>query len=368
MKNGLIFLESALQYNHAFVSYVKREIKRHVGELETIHFIKKGEDDIVVILEELIAEHRNLFVVTHESFSFAGKIIATICHDGLVLKDEMLIPMKAEKSVKNSYLIKKGSTAINVLKVDPLEKLPQFLIHSRSDFLTFYLFDAEAAHAIEAEISQLEMHYVKVELAEGLLFYRVGGMHISQFDVLLGILDRAYRYSVLVGEDLAQIVCSRLIEGGRKITTAESCTGGMLASEIVKNSGVSAVYDGGIVSYANEVKHDELGVKAHTLEKYGAVSKECVQEMLQGVMQKFGADFALAVSGIAGPGGGTRYKPVGTVYVGAKCSQKERIIKRLQLKGDRTYIREQSVLWAFRLLVETNREFFFKKIEKTLDK
>ncbi len=368
MKNALVVLEYALQYNYPFIAYLKRELKHHVGELETVHFIKKGDDDIVLVLEEVIAQHQNVFVVSTENFSFTGKIIATVCHDGLVLKDGMLIPLKAELFTKDSYLIKKGTTAINVLKVNVGAKLPKILIRNRTYTLSFYLFDTKKSKTVERIIAQLELNFEKVPLIEELLFYKVQGIHISQIDNFIDEINRSLYQHLLIGEDLSQIVCQRLLEANQTITTAESCTGGMLASEIVKNSGVSAIFAGSVVTYANEIKHKFLGVRENTLKQYGAVSSECVREMLHGVMQRFHSDFALAVSGVAGPTGGTRQKPVGTVYVGAKCRAKDIKIKKLSLKGDRTYIRESSVLWAFRLLVETNCEIFFKKVQKTLDK
>ena len=100
------------------------------------------------------------------------------------------------------------------------------------------------------------------------------------------------------------------------ITTAESCTGGLVASMITKISGSSEIFNGSIVSYSNKIKNQELNVKNETLEKFGAVSVEVVNEMLNGVINKFDANFAIAISGIAGPNGGTKNKPVGTVVIG----------------------------------------------------
>jgi len=368
MKNALVVLEYALQYNPAFIAYLKREIKKHVGELETVHFAKKGDDDIILVLEEVISGHQNVFVVSTENFSFTNKIVATVCHDGLVLKEGMLIPFKAEVYTKDSYLIKKGSTQINVLNVKPGAKLPKILLQSRTPGFSFFLLDPAQAKKTEQIITQLELKYEKVKLIETLLFYKVYAVHMTQIDMLITEINRELYRVVLAGEDFAQAVCARLIEAGKTVTAAESCTGGLLASEIVKNSGVSSIFAGSVVTYANEVKHNLLGVRDVTLRQYGAVSSECVKEMLHGVMQRFHSDFAMAVSGIAGPTGGTRQKPVGTVYVGAKCRGKDMQIQKLSLKGDRTYIRETSVLWAFRLMVETNFEIFCKKLEKTLDK
>ena len=368
MKNALVILEKALEYNRSFMGYLKREIKNHVGEIDTVCFVQKGEDDVVSILKEIISNHKNLFIVTKESFSFAGKIISTICDDGLVVKRGMLVPLKAEKFVKDSYLIRKNSTSINVLKIDIFEKLPQILIKEGCECLDFFLFGSEKTNKIESAISQLEMNFKKIEIVDSVIFYKTKGVHISQIESLLYVLGKNFDKSVLIGSDLSTVICQKLIEEGATITVAESCTGGMLSSQIVKNNGVSDIFAGSIVTYANSIKQKFVGVKSDTLKKYGAVSGECVKEMLGGVMKVFDSDFSMAVSGVAGPSGGSKQKPVGTVFVGAKSRSKEIKIKRLQLKGDRTYIRKQSVFWAFKLLVESDREFFFKKIKKTLDK
>ncbi|REL36371.1 CinA family nicotinamide mononucleotide deamidase-related protein [Thalassotalea euphylliae] len=112
-----------------------------------------------------------------------------------------------------------------------------------------------------------------------------------------------------------------LREQGKKITFAESCTGGMLASSMTRVAGSSAVFDGSFVSYANDQKQAMLGVNEQTLAQYGAVSEQTVQEMAQGALAKTGADIVVAVSGIAGPGGGSDDKPVGTVWLAWGTSQ-----------------------------------------------
>lgn len=101
-----------------------------------------------------------------------------------------------------------------------------------------------------------------------------------------------------------------------KIATAESCTGGLLAKLITDVSGASAVFDYGIVSYANEIKWGQLGVKRETVETYGAVSEQTAREMAQCAAKNAGADIGLSTTGIAGPTGGTAQKPNGTCYIG----------------------------------------------------
>jgi PncC family amidohydrolase len=99
------------------------------------------------------------------------------------------------------------------------------------------------------------------------------------------------------------------------LALAESCTGGFIANLITNVPGASAVFAGGVVAYANEVKEKFLGVRAKTLKEHGAVSEAVAREMAEGARKKFGVDFAIAVTGIAGPAGGTKDKPVGTVFI-----------------------------------------------------
>jgi len=116
-------------------------------------------------------------------------------------------------------------------------------------------------------------------------------------------------------EEIEQVVVRLLTEKKKTLALAESCTGGFIANRITNVSGASVVFPGGVVSYANSAKTQFLGVRAETLAANGAVSEAVAREMAEGAREKFGADFALAVTGIAGPGGGTAEKPAGTVFI-----------------------------------------------------
>ena len=146
-------------------------------------------------------------------------------------------------------------------------------------------------------------------------------------------------------QDLVKEIQAKLIERGEMLATAESCTGGLIASEIVNVAGSSAVLAGGIVAYQNSVKQELLGVPAETLEKYGAVSKETVTAMAQGALKKFHCQWAVATSGIAGPTGAEPGKPVGTVWMSVNnCLQNEAFCKIFT--GNRQEIREKAVYYV----------------------
>jgi nicotinamide-nucleotide amidase len=139
------------------------------------------------------------------------------------------------------------------------------------------------------------------------------------------------------------------------VTTAESCTGGRIASEITKISGSSDIFKGAVVTYCNDIKEQELGVQKQTMIDNGAVSIETVNEMLDGVLKKFDATFAIAVSGIAGPGGGSIEKPVGTVVIGVKDIFGFRDVQIYHFNGTREEVQKQATTVGLELI--------FKKIK-----
>ncbi len=134
------------------------------------------------------------------------------------------------------------------------------------------------------------------------------------------------------------------------VTTAESCTGGLISATLVDIPGASAVLKEAYVTYANESKQGLLGVRAETLADYGAVSEQTAREMVLGAAERAHADCAVAVTGIAGPEGGTEEKPVGTVYAGYKVGT-TLLVKRYLFSGDRTEVRHQTAETAIRELL-----------------
>ena len=143
-----------------------------------------------------------------------------------------------------------------------------------------------------------------------------------------------------------------LMAKGKMVATAESCTGGWIAQSLTEVPGSSTWFDRGFVTYSNSAKTQMLGVKYETLETYGAVSAETAKEMVLGALAWSEAHFAIAVTGIAGPDGGTAEKPVGTVFVAWASKDGVISVKKNQFKGSRHQIRVQSVQLAIQGLTE----------------
>ena len=157
---------------------------------------------------------------------------------------------------------------------------------------------------------------------------------------------------------LAERVVAENAEAGRKIVTAESCTGGLVSGAITEIAGSSAVLDRAFITYSNEAKMESLDVASDIIETFGAVSIACVWAMAQGALEKSNADVAVAISGVAGPGGGTQLKPVGTV-VFARAYRNQQGEPEGEMKlfeggegpGGRAAIRHQATICALELLL-----------------
>lgn len=167
------------------------------------------------------------------------------------------------------------------------------------------------------------------------------------YNMMQPAVDRIYDDlgDFIYGEDditLSQAVMNLAAEKNFRIATAESCTGGLLASAFIDSPGASKVFFNGVVTYSNESKVKLLGVSEETLESVGAVSEEVARQMAEGVARISGAEIGLSTTGIAGPDGGTDEKPVGLVYIGISVSGNT-IVKKLNLRGDREKIRSRAV-------------------------
>ncbi len=150
---------------------------------------------------------------------------------------------------------------------------------------------------------------------------------------------------------LAKEINSIMRKEGLTLSVAESCTGGLVSKLLTDVPGSSDFFAGGIISYSNEVKARVLGVTPATLEGHGAVSPETAREMAEGVLELVGTDLSVAITGIAGPSGGSAAKPVGLVYIALAGKNRETSVKKFRFSGSREEIRESSAAAAIEMLL-----------------
>ncbi len=160
--------------------------------------------------------------------------------------------------------------------------------------------------------------------------------------------------------NIESVVGGLLLKHRLRLAVAESCTGGLLCNRITNIPGSSAYFAGGLITYSNEAKVALLGVSKKTLDRYGAVSEQTVREMAAGARNRLGTDFAIAVSGIAGPGGGSVEKPVGLVWI-ALCGNNLELAKSFIFTGDRLDVKQQSAEQALQLLFASLKNLFEKE-------
>ncbi len=220
---------------------------------------------------------------------------------------------------------------------------------------------AERVGPIEPDIAPLTLAYLPS--VEG-VDLRVTAWGLELEDAAARLTAVVARLKVAVGEhgygeddaDLAAVLLEALRTGRHRLAVAESCTGGMVGERITNIPGASDTFIGGVVAYADVIKTAALKVPLETLEAYGAVSEETVRAMAEGAQRLFSADCTIAVTGIAGPGGGTPEKPVGTVWLAARVHTTTRALKRV-LPGDRDDVRHRAAQASLdllrRLLAET---------------
>ena len=213
---------------------------------------------------------------------------------------------------------------------------------------------AERVGPIEPEIAPLTLAYLPSVDGVDL---RVTAWGLAPRDAEARLAAVVERLRAAVGEhgygedgaDLAAVVLDALRQGRHRLGVAESCTGGMVAERVTNIPGASATFIGGVVAYADVVKTAALKVPIETLEAHGAVSEETVRAMAEGAQRLFSADCTIAVTGIAGPGGGTPEKPVGTVWFAARVHTAARAVRRV-FPGDREEIRRRAAQAALDLL------------------
>ena len=148
---------------------------------------------------------------------------------------------------------------------------------------------------------------------------------------------------------LDAVVAALLCKKKLSVSTAESCTGGMIAASLISYPGISEVFKEGMITYSNEAKINRLGVREETINNFGAISEETAREMAEGIARESNTDIGISTTGIAGPEGGTKEKPVGLVYIGIFIKGKT-IVQKFNFTGDRESVRKKATMNALNTL------------------
>jgi len=363
MKTALLIIGENIRYNYPLVGYMQKEVRNKIGKINATFFIDNGDKELFLILEELASSFTHLLILSSKkSFNLVGKIISTLTQDNLKLKEQMLLPSKVLSYEKESYIVKYKESIINVLLVEERKSLPKILINSQNEEEFFFVIDMDAQSCktlLDPVAASYDLKLSYSTVVDETVFVRVQKKRYGEIEQFLNTLCQTFPAKIIRNRSIITYAIEKLLKANRQITCAESCTGGLIASMITSHEGVSSIFKGSLITYDNKIKEHWLLVSEETLKNFGAVSEQCVSEMLDGALKITGADFAMAVSGIAGPGGGSLEKPVGTVYIGAQAKEGEEIVERLFFRGDRNYIQKQAAIYAFKLLIKTKNEIFF---------
>lgn len=363
MKTSLLIVGQSLKNNTLFLEYIYNYLGESI-QFDNQYFFDTNDKDILLDLEQILNTNERVIIVANKNgFNSISKILCTLKSDSLELKGQTLIPSQAMEFSQDSYLLQEGEKQIAVLCVKENQVLPTL----HGDFSTCSLhfslvgLDEDSTKVLlEPLASTYEVKLHSTPLIEGWTNIEAKAMKYGDVQSFIEAASSLFPDKIIQSKNPIEYIIQALTKANKTVTSAESCTGGLIASLLTSIAGSSTVFDGGIVSYSNDIKCSWLGVSEETLKQYGAVSELCVREMMEGALNASLADFALATSGIAGPGGGSEEKPVGTVFVGARNKQGDILVERLLLQGDRNYIQKQSAYHAFKLLLEVGKDYFFK--------
>lgn len=351
-------------------SFAQRFARDYFGEIHQILFCdslesEKESNEVLLSLKQSLKFATNLLVLSPNA-SF-DKVLTLIESQGGKIDKETPAGFADEIFIQMEYKVKDEVCKVWLLDLQNIftnqtesQMHTQSLIKSQFHqdanhrmFLYLLGIDVESAQMLLGGIAKDFGVTLEILNADSNLDILSATSHREEcLKEFAQVVESTFAHQIFPTFNLAQSILSLLSKHDLKITAAESCTGGLIAHWLTKESGASVAFDGSVVSYANAIKEAWLEVSVENLVSFGAVSEAVVREMLEGALRLSGADFALATSGIAGPSGGSANKPIGTVFIGVKDKTGIERIERLHFKGDRNYIQAQATLYAYLLFLK----------------
>ncbi len=362
MKLHLLFIGNKFIYNKSLQEYVIRKVEQKCDFISSIRYFKESDNSLFLYLEqELNLFDKLIIITTKHNFSTVGKLISTVTSDNQILKENMLIPSKVEVYEDSSYLLEYKNSITNVIAMDETKKMPEILIESKENKATVNIFDEDRDTAIALLSPIAQTHDVSLEIItiiDGWLRVDIEGKKYGNISNFINSSKKLFSRKLIATSNIIAYIIETLYTNQKKVSFAESCSGGLLSYYFTSHNGASKILDGSLITYSNSLKDNWLAVEHNSLEEFGAVSSEVVEQMSDGAMNVSSADYTLSISGIAGDTGGTEDKPVGTVYIGVRTKDKHNEVL-LNLNGDRNYVQHQSVIHAIKMLVTIDKDMFF---------
>ena len=310
--------------------------------------------------------HKESLKALEEYFSRMGRKITESNYKQVYFPKEAIV-LPNPNGTAPGAILEKNNKYIVILPGPPREMKPMYLNHVKPYLIkkgdgiieskvlrVLGIGESMAAEKLKKFIENGVNPTVAPYAKEEDVIFRITAKAESQKEALKLIEPVKNQIEEILGQDvygegeettIEMVVGDLLIKNNLKISTAESCTGGMIASRLVSVPGISDVFLEGAVTYANEAKVRTLNVKEETLKKYGAVSEETAREMAEGMAKRTGSDIAVVTTGIAGPGGGSEEKPVGLVYIGLYYKGEISVYKNV-FNGNRQKVRTKATVTA----------------------
>ncbi len=362
MKLHLIFIGNKFIYNASLKEYALRCIESESEFISSITYFKSSDNSLFLYIEEQLHSKDKVIILTgKKNFSTIGKLICTATSDNQIVHDSMLIPSKASLFEERTYLLEYKSTIVNVIQIDEGEYMPQILMPSEETKATIHVFEEERETLISilTPIAQMyEVSFTVVQKIDGWLRIDISSKRYGDISKFIFGAKKLLPKKLIASANVIPYIIDKLSKNNKKVSFAESCSGGLLAYYFTRENGASKILNGSLITYSNELKENWLAVAHETLVQNGAVSAEVVAEMSEGAMNVSSAEYTLSISGIAGDGGGSEDKPVGTVHIGVR-TQTVHKEEQLLFHGDRNYVQHQSALYAIKMLLCIDKETFF---------
>ncbi len=356
MKNTVLIVGEKFRYSNDFLEYLKRKIYAKLTKVDDFLFIKENDPNILGELENHIAKSSNIIIAASKTnFALIGKMLSTHLSDTLVARGDMLIPSRCIEYQNGSYLVAVQNKLINVLRVDTATDIPPIILSEKIKLQKAFILgeDEESARVLITPIATASDITVTIyKNPSGYIEVIAEEKKYGKLENFLARLRKLFGPKIVIADSLEEFLIEQLKIKNEKVAVVESCTGGMLSYRFVRISGASDVFIGALTTYANEAKVSWLGVNESDIKTHGAVSEFTVSQMLDGALKISGADYVAAISGIAGPNGGSEEKPVGLVYIGVQHIDGAKYIERKVFFGDRELIQSSAANYALKMLCE----------------